>query len=260
MNLNLLQVLSAALEHHHEHEAVKELAADIGCLDSLIGGFLSFFSIWQFCIAQISPFFMAFILGVRLITDASTLKKSAANLLIPSIGYSAGFSIIFALLGSSGTYTGSYLLYNIKYFRLLSGIFILFTGVFIAGTGFLIKVITPPTNAIVWLLAPLLGVAFAFVYSPCIPPVLSKLLNYASIPENAVNGLLLLTVYGMGLSSAFVAAGIPFAMAVGWQADKGRRPGLIILGSAFFLMALGAMNITGLMVYYKAFLLGFFVE
>lgn len=247
------------MEPGHHHEIVR-LASEIGYSTAFAGAFFSFFSIWQFCIAQISPFFMAFILGVRFITDASTLKKSAANLLIPSIGYAAGFSIIFALLGSSGTDTGSYLLYNIKYFRLLSGIFILFTGVFIAGTGIIRRVITLSTDAIVWLLAPFLGVAFAFVYSPCIPPVLSKLLNYASIPENTVNGLLLLTVYGMGLSSAFVAVGIPLAMAVGWQADKGRRPGLIILGSAFFLMALGAMNITGLMVYYKAFLLGFFVE
>ena len=246
------------MEPGHHHEIVR-LASEIGYSTAFAGAFFSFFSIWQFCIAQISPFFMAFLAGVYLL-EKSAVRKAVINLIAVSIGYLAGFSIIFALLGSSGTDTGSYLLYNIKYFRLLSGIFILFTGVFIAGTGILRKVITLSTDAIVWLLAPFLGVAFAFIYSPCIPPVLSKLLNYASIPENAVNGFLLLAVYGMGLSSAFVAAGIPLAMAVAWQADKGRRPGLIIVGSAFLLMVLGAMNITGLMVYYKAFLLGFFVE
>ncbi|MBI5047693.1 MAG: hypothetical protein HZB54_01900 [Deltaproteobacteria bacterium] len=243
--------------HHHE---IVNLISNVGFSEAFLGAFSSFFSIWQFCIAQISPFFMVFLIGVYLIKEVGALKKLTTHLFITSFGYLIGFSIIFALLGASGTGISGYLLYNIKSFRILSGIFILLTAILMIAIAFVRNIAQTLPGSIFWILAPFMGASFAFIYSPCIPPTLSQLLNYASVPENAVKGLLLLIIYGIGLSTAFISVGVPLAIAVGWQTQRIRRHGLVIFGCAFFLMAMGIMVITGLMVYYKAFLLSFFVE
>lgn len=245
------------MEPGHHHEIVR-LVSEIGYSTAFAGAFSSFFSIWQFCVAQISPFFMAFLAGVYLLENSAG-RKSAINLFVTSLGYSAGFSVIFALLGSSGAGIAGYLLYHIRDLRILSGIFVLLVGMFMVGMAF-IRNITPVSSRIFWVIAPFIGASFAFIYSPCIPPVLSHILNYASMPENAARGLFLLVIYGAGLSAAFILVGAPLAIIIGRLAEGIERISLVISGCAFFLMALGIMAVTGLMVYYKAFLLSFFVE
>lgn len=248
------------MESGHHHEIVSLLPHDIGFFVSFIGAFSSFFSIWQFCIAQISPFFMTFIIGVYFTEDSSAIKKAIMSILITSLGYIAGFSIVFAMLGLSTADIGGYFLYNIKVFRILSGIVIFLSGAIMADKGLDKNILPFLPKHIFWLLAPFLGASFAFVYSPCIPPVLSQVLNYASIPENAEKGFWLLIVYGIGLSAAFISVGMPLSLFVGWLAYQRERPRLFITISALSLIMLGIMAITGLMVYYKAFLLSFFVS
>ncbi|MBI5328770.1 MAG: hypothetical protein HZB80_10870 [Deltaproteobacteria bacterium] len=247
------------MESGHHHEIVN-LISNVGFSEAFFGAFSSFFSSWQFCIAQISPFFMVFLIAVCLIKEVGSLKQPTTNLLITSFGYLVGFSIIFALLGASGTGISGYLLYHIKSFRMLSGIFILLIALLMIAIAFVRNIAQTLPGSIFWILAPFVGASFAFIYSPCIPPTLSQLLNYASVPENAVRGFLFLIIYGIGLSTAFIAIGLPLAIAVGWLTQRIRRHGLVIFCCAFFLMILGIMAMSGFMVYYKAFLLSFFVE
>ncbi|MBI3397693.1 MAG: hypothetical protein HY026_00385 [Deltaproteobacteria bacterium] len=247
------------MEPLHHHEIANLLTSDVSFSGAFIGAFFSFFSIWQFCIAQISPFFMAFIAGVYLIENNDAVKKSIISILIASLGYSAGFSIVFAMLGLSGSNIGGYFLYNIKVFRILSGILILLSGISIMSKGLDKTPIPFLPNRIFWFLAPFIGASFAFVYSPCIPPALSQILNYASMPENTAKGFWLLVVYGIGLSAAFISVGIPLSLFVGWLAHRIKQSHPFIIGSAVFLIVLGVMAITDLMIYYKAFLLSFFV-
>lgn len=245
------------MEFGHRHEIIN-LISTVGFSEAFIGAFFSFFSIWQFCIAQVSPFFMAFITGVYLL-EGKGLQKSIVSLFVISVGYLAGFSIVFALLGSSGIGTAGYLLYHINSLRVISGVFLLLIGACLIATVFL-KNIIKVSSHIFYLLAPFVGASFAFIYSPCIPPVLSRVLNYASMPENAARGLLLLMVYGFGLIAAFISVGIPLAVVVGWLTKKMKRPGIIVFGCAILLTVMGIMAVTGSMIYYKAFLLSFFVE
>lgn len=280
------------MEPGHHHEIVK-LASEIGYSTAFVGAFSSFFSVWQFCIAQISPFFIAFLIGVYLIEGNGINRKSIVNILIASSGYLIGFSIIFALLGTSSSNIAGYLLYNIKAIRIFSGIFILVVGLLMftphhqkapsvktgmnveispkgvaskpwgltrgAGftTGFSKAFSSILPKWMFWLFAPFIGVSFAFIYSPCIPPVLSQILNYASISENASQGFLFLLIYGTGLSVAFITAGVVLSVAVG-RLTETVRPYIIAICS-LMLMVIGIMAITGLMVHYKAFLLSFFV-
>lgn len=207
---------------------------------------------------QISPFFIAFIVGVHLIGGDEDTGEATLSLLFPGLGYMVGFSIIFTILGASGLGVSGYLLYHIKGFRVVSGVFIILVGITMVIMWRLRYLLSP--FPLFYIMAPFLGIAFAFAYSPCIPPVLSQLMNYASMPENKVMGAVLLTIYGFGLSTAFVTTGIVIALAIGWAVTGRRGNGLIIAGCALLLIVLGIMVTTGLMTYYKAFLLGFFVK
>ncbi|MBI5286133.1 MAG: hypothetical protein HY878_00900 [Deltaproteobacteria bacterium] len=231
----------------------------IGPLTAFLGGFFSFFSIWQLCIMQTSPFFIAFLVGVYFIGGCEDYKKAIFTLLIPGLGYIAGFSIIFALLGSAGLPASGLLLYHIKGLRVASGIFIILVGITMTTLGKLRNIIPLSPTRLFTIAGLLLGMAFAFAYSPCIPPILSQLMNYASMPENKASGTILLTIYGSGLSAAFVITGIVIAISTGWVM-RGRGERGIIIGCSFLLILLGIMVTTGFMTNYKAFLLGFWVK
>jgi len=234
------------------------LPSDIGFITAFLGGLSSFFSIWQFCIMQISPFFIAFIVGAHLIMRDEDTGRATLTLLLPGLGYMMGFSILFALLGAGGLAISGYLLYYIRGFRIVSGTFIILVGIMMAIMWRLRYLISP--SPLLTIMAPFLGMAFAFAYSPCIPPTLSQLMNYASMSENMVMGAVLLAIYGFGLSTAFVTTAILIALTIGWAVTGRKGDGLVLASCAFLLMVLGIMVTTGLMTYYKAFLLGFFVK
>ncbi|MBI5683360.1 MAG: hypothetical protein HZC45_09435 [Deltaproteobacteria bacterium] len=236
------------------------MESNISIFTAFWGGFSSFFSIWQVCLLQISPFFMAFMLGFHLTCERDIFRQSIIRMFAAGFAYTIGFSIIFAILGSSSTYLSSYILYNIKVFRLISGIFIILIGLLMVGVGVFRYVLPIASSRIFLFTTFFLGVSFATAYSPCIPPVLSNILNFASIKENAARGFTLLAAYGTGLCAAFIITGIAFSLAVEGIVEKIGRVNTVIAGCAFLLLILGFMVSLNLMVYYKAFLLGFFVR
>lgn len=236
------------------------MESNIGFSTAFFGGFLSFFSIWQVCLLQISPFFMAFMLGFHLICERTFFKQSIIRLLAVGLAYTIGFSIVFAILGSSSTYLNAYILYNIKVFRFIAGIFIIFTSLLMLGLG-VFRYVLPVAVVRIFLAAAIfLGAAFATAYSPYIPPVLSNILNFASIKENTARGFALLLVYGTGLCTAFIVTGIAISLAVEKITERVGKVNAVIAVCAVLLLILGFMVSTNTLVYYKAFLLGSFVK
>ena len=76
---------------------------------------------------QITPFFLAFAIGIYIIKDNSELRtanSSLSTLLLACTGYILGFSIVFALMGTSGWGTSSYIVYNIDDFRTAAALYI----------------------------------------------------------------------------------------------------------------------------------------
>ena len=142
----------------------------MGAFDAVWGGFSSFFSIWQFCILQISPFFMAYIVGIYLSGMSDKNPGIAQRVILPCIAYMIGFSIIFSLLSSTGLPIGRSVFRNIGTLRLMSGFYVLFAGLFIILSN-RIDYFKKKDNPLFFAgLSLILGATFAFVYSPCIPP------------------------------------------------------------------------------------------
>ena len=222
------------------------------------GGFSAFFSIWQVCILQISPFFIAFIVGIYFATPGkNTAPEIRRWVLLPCITYTIGFTIFYSLLIASALDVSRLLIHNISLLRVVSGVFFLLAGLYILlidRLPFLGKIHRPLLASI---LALFIGITLALIYSPCITPMLSDIMGLASQRNTAVEGWYLAFCYGLGTSIALCMTAIALIMLVRKRESVIRNAVLIKNICAAILFILAAMNMTGLMRHYKAFVLGF---
>lgn len=230
----------------------------IGGAAAVWGGFASFFSIWQVCILQISPFFIAFIVGIYLATrDNHTQPEILRWLLLPCIAYGVGFTIFYSLLIASALDISRPLIHNISLLRVVSGGFFMLAGLHILlldRISFLRKIHRP---LLVNVLALLIGVTFAIIYSPCITPMLSDIMGIASQRNTAFEGWYLAYFYGLGISIALCMTAIALILLGRKREIVMRNAALIKNSCAAVLFILAALNMAGLMRHYKAFVLGF---
>ena len=229
----------------------------MGGFAAVWGGFSSFFSIWQLCIMQISPFFIAFIVGLYLATLGKNPDPGISRWIIPPcITYSIGFIIFYSLLISSGLNISRPLIHNIVTLRVVAGFIILFAGLYIFLVNripFMGKMHSPFLSSILSLF---IGISFAIMYSPCITPMLSDIMGLASQRSTAVEGWYLALCYGLGTSIALSITSIVIVMLARRRGAVLRNAGSIKNICGTILLILAIMNITGLMRHYKAFVLG----
>lgn len=243
----------------------------VGGFEAFGQGFASFFSIWQACIAQISPFFIAYVTALYFMAYKPPSKPSgppsiAGRTVGPSLVYMVGFSVPYALQTVSGLPVGRFLAYNSGTLGFASGVFILLISLFIIlhGRSSLVTKLDVPLHTIVMSL--LLGAAFALVYSPCITPTLSKIMGIASRPQTAVEGGVLALYYGLGMSLAFAVTGAVLVALFSRVGVMTRNPGRVKDICGAVLGVLAVLNLSSLiiqpslMIQYKAFVLGYFVR
>ena len=137
-------------------------------------------------------------------------QKKNINL-IPLILFTAGFSIVFIFLGAASTFVGQALLQNSYELRIVAGLVIILLSLHIIG---LINIkflnfekrIDARINSNFY--SPILiGMAFAFGWTPCIGPILGSILIYASTTDSLPKGVMLLSFYSIGLALPFIFSG-----------------------------------------------------
>ena len=173
---------------------------------SFIAGIVSFLSP---CVLPLIPGYLSFICG----TDLENLqKKSKYFILEKSLLFVLGFSIIFILLGASSTFFGSFLLNKSNIFSNVISIIIIIFGLYllcIVKFNFLNKelkfYISKYSNSFFFPL--IVGMGFAFGWTPCIGPILGSILALASLENTLIQGIFLLITYSIGLGIPFVLAG-----------------------------------------------------
>ena len=173
----------------------------IELLIALGAGLISFLSP---CVLPLIPGYISYISGSSL---NELIAKKNINL-IPLILFTAGFSIVFILLGAASTFVGQALLQNSYELRIAAGLVIILLSLHIIG---LINIkflnfekrIDARINSNFY--SPILiGMAFAFGWTPCIGPILGSILVLASTEESINKGILLLTFYSLGLAIPFI--------------------------------------------------------
>jgi cytochrome c-type biogenesis protein len=163
-------------------------------------GFLTFFTP---CFLPLLPAYLSFISGVS-IGELQATAQPKRILVINTLFFILGFSIIFILLGASVTYLGGLLHAYRTWVRVIGGAIIMLFGVFLLG-GFSARFLererrfqlrSKPAG---YLGSVLVGAAFAAGWSPCIGPILGSILVYAGTSDTLWYGIVLLIVYSAGL-------------------------------------------------------------
>lgn len=210
-------------------------------------GFLTFLSP---CVLPLIPGYIAFITGMTT-AELSDGKRSLSSILVPSLLFVAGFSIVFVALGASASAVGSFLSRYSDVLEIVAGAIIMLLGFFMLG---IVKV--------PWLYgearfemqkarrfgpaaALIMGMAFAFGWSPCVGPILGSILMMAANSAEVSRGVVLLAVYSLGLGVPFVLVALMLGRikpVLNWL----NRHALVINRIAgVVLMVLGLLILTG---------------
>jgi len=167
-------------------------------------GLISFLSP---CVLPLIPGYISYVSG----TSFDELVKKKNINLIPIILFTVGFSLVFVVFGAASTYLGQILLQNSYELRVAAGLVIILFSLHILGIinfEFLNyeKRIETRTNNNFY--SPILiGMAFAFGWTPCIGPILGSILALAATEESINRGILLLIFYSLGLALPFILSG-----------------------------------------------------
>lgn len=219
-------------------------------LDAFTGGISAFFSVWQLCILQFSPFYAAFLIGVLSLCRMEKRASRGLPAAIAIIGLAAGFSLVYALMSSPGL--GAWAIFHIKGMRVAAGVFIIITGLLMI----VFALFGRPGGRTLLpaLLSPVVGASLAVAYSPCISPALAKILSISSMPGGAGEGFRLLLFYGLGMCGSATAV-VGVFMAVSGYIYKGPRAAVIVpVAASLFMMTIGFLLVADLMLLYKRFL------
>ena len=167
-------------------------------------GLISFLSP---CVLPLIPGYISYISGSSL---NELISKKNINL-FPIILFTVGFSIVFIIFGAASTYLGQVLLKNSYELRIIAGLVIIILSLQIIGLiniKFLNYEKRIQTNISAGVFSPILiGMAFAFGWTPCIGPILGSILVLASTEENLIKGIFLLFFYSIGLALPFILSG-----------------------------------------------------
>ena len=178
----------------------------LNLLIAFSAGFISFLSP---CVLPLIPGYISYISGQAL----DKIIKDNKSVLLKTVFFSVGFSIVFISFGITASFIGKLLISYSNQLRIIAGIIIiLFSLQFIGLIN--LKILNSETRFFTKnyndnLIFPIIvGAAFGFGWTPCIGPVLGSILALAAIEENITKGILLLSFYSLGLAIPFIISGV----------------------------------------------------
>lgn len=191
--------------------------SDVTILAALIAGLVSFLSP---CVLPLVPPYLVYMAGTSLerFADQETEPRVRRETVIAALLFVAGFSTVFVALGASASVIGSLIRAYSEPLSIIAGVIIIIMGLHFLGLtpiAFLMREkrleVAKPVG--LWG-AYVIGLAFAFGWTPCIGPILAAILAVAASEQTVAKGALLLAVYSLGLGIPFIVAAFaiePFA-------------------------------------------------
>jgi len=211
-------------------------------------GLLSFVSP---CVLPLVPSYITYITGVsfKKLTDAESRSKLRWVTIFHSLCFIMGFSLIFILMGASASYLGQLLAQYQDWIMKGGGVLIILLGIHFTG------IINIPflqmekrfemrKKPLGYAGSFLVGVAFAAGWTPCIGPILSTILIYASTSQRLTTGILLLTYYSVGLGIPFFLSSLAFNSFLSAFDRIKRYMRVITVVSGLFLIGIGILFLT----------------
>src|SRR5256714_14131830 len=182
---------------------------DVSIPAALIAGLISFLSP---CVLPLVPPYLIYLTGATIehVANDESAQASKRAVMGAALMFVLGFSTVFVALGASASLIGSLIRAWSAELSILAGIVIIIMGLHFLGLtriGFLMREgrLTAPKPVGLWG-AYVMGLAFAFGWTPCIGPILAAILSIAAAEATVTKGAGLLAIYSLGL-------GIPFLLA-----------------------------------------------
>ena len=214
----------------------------VGWVVAFGAGMLSFLSP---CVLPMVPGYLSLLSGVS-VTDT---EADPRRLLRATLLFVAGFTVVFTALGASATALGELLVEHQVGLNRVAGIVVIVMGLFLAG------LVSPrllqrearfhvvPSKLGVFA-PPVMGMAFAFGWTPCIGAVLGPILAFATTQDTVWRGVVLLVFYSLGMGVGFVGSGLAFARLTGAFRWVRRHFAVINAVSGAVLVGFGLLLLT----------------
>ena len=213
---------------------------------ALLAGVISFLSP---CVLPIVPPYLAYMSGVSL-GDMSSTRAARRRAVVAALFFVLGLSTVFLFLGFTASIFGTFFLQNQTLLAQISGVVVILFGLHFLGV-FRIPFLDQEARLDAGdrggssFGAYILGLAFAFGWTPCIGPQLGAILSLAANEASVSRGTLLLGVYAAGLGIPFLLAAMFITRAMGVMNRLKRHMKLIERIMGVLLVAVGLALLTG---------------
>jgi cytochrome c-type biogenesis protein len=217
----------------------------VGIFIAITAGLLSFLSP---CVLPLVPSYLSFVTGMTLDDIQEGTDRRAV--MLHSVLFVSGFTVIFLLMGASASFLGQFFLLYEDWIARIGGVIIIVLGLHLAG---------------VFRIAPLMrekrvhlsdkpaghlgtiavGAAFGAGWTPCIGPVLGAILGLAGTSETVWQGTGLLLAYSAGLAIPFLLAAVALDSFLKAFRKFRRWIPLVEKASGVLLILLGLLLVTG---------------
>ena len=227
----------------------------LGIAVAFTAGLFSFLSP---CVLPLFPSYLSFVTGMSVADLQADLTATARRrVLLHSVAFVVGFSLVFVALGASFSVAGQVLLDYRDWIRRVGGLLIVVFGLYIAG----LLNFGPFSRTKQWQLREkpagyigsfIVGLTFAIGWTPCVGPILGAILSLAGTADTVGRGVGLLVAYSAGLGVPFLLSA--FALGVFLRFFKRYRPFIPIVerGAGVILVVVGILVFTNYYVQLNA--------
>lgn len=224
---------------------------DITYGGAFLAGLLSFVSP---CVLPIVPPYLAYLAGLTIeeMADQGRGARATRQLVLSAGAFVLGFSTVFIALGMTASVLGQFIARYFNVLSIIAGVIIVIMGLHFLGLfriGLLYRDTRLQVNAKPASLVGVyvLGLAFAFGWTPCVGPVLAAILFVAGAEATAARGASLLAIYSLGIGLPFLLAAVLASRFLPWAASFRRHLHKVELVTGGVLVLTGILFMTGQM-------------
>jgi len=214
---------------------------------AFVAGLFSFLSP---CVLPLVPGYVSLISGVGVEELKAQESQLLRKMMLNSISFILGFSVVFITLGAISTEVGQLLArYKSTLAQVAGVVIVLFglhlTGIFRINALYADKRLHNVRGGSTLGGAFLIGFAFAFGWTPCVGPILAVILGFAAAQDSVVKGIALLTVYSMGLAVPFLLTSFGIERFLKFYSRFRSHMHAVEVASGALLIALGVLLVFG---------------
>src|SRR5712692_2661750 len=214
---------------------------------AFLAGLVSFLSP---CVLPLVPGYVSLISGAGVEELKAPESRLFSKVMLNSLGFILGFSVVFITLGAISTELGQLLARYKSLLAQVAGVVIILFGLHLTGllrinTLYADKRLHNIKGGSSTLGAFGIGFAFAFGWTPCVGPILAVILGFAAAQDSLIKGIMLLAIYSLGLAVPFLLTSLGIERFLKFYSHFRAHLHAVEIASGGLLIALGVLLVLG---------------